>query len=205
MPALHQPASLAQDSKSQVVPKCPTNRVSDATALKAVEHKSSAADTLRVSASRTSSPEPAQTGHPATNSTLARTSRDIPGLSERQLRALDLLAEGTSDSQVAITLNVDRRTIYRWRRHPVFRRELDRLISDLRGVAKERLHFLLPAAFETIQYHLSTRTNGISLRAAEFVIRTAVASCDEAPEKSQSSGISEELIERLFGVPGEGK
>jgi Helix-turn-helix of insertion element transposase len=76
---------------------------------------------------------------------------EMQQLDPRQLRAVDLLVEGKTDTQVAAEIEVDRSTVWRWRkRDPFFRAELARRRDELWNASGERLRALRLRAFDAI-------------------------------------------------------
>jgi hypothetical protein len=53
-------------------------------------------------------------------------------LAPRQLTAINLLFDGATVANAARTLNINRRTIFRWLKQPLFRAEVDQRIADAR-------------------------------------------------------------------------
>lgn len=63
-------------------------------------------------------------------------------LDPQRSRALELVLEGRQDSEIALVLNVDRSTVWRWRQEAPFRAELlyrGEQIAHSAGMAMERL------------------------------------------------------------------
>jgi hypothetical protein len=94
-------------------------------------------------------------------------------LSDRQQRAIELMLQGLPDSRIAQTLGFDPRTLYRWRRQPVFASELDRRRHRLRKTVNDRLVALLPEAVDVLKKQLSDPYDRTAYRAASLLVRTA--------------------------------
>ena len=71
-------------------------------------------------------------------------------LAIQKQRALQLLLEGKSASQVAEMIGVDRTTIYRWLKEPSFIAERNRQANELRDAAQSRLHALVGKSIEEL-------------------------------------------------------
>ena len=72
-------------------------------------------------------------------------------LDSRKLRAVDLLAEGKTDSEVAAEIGVDRSTVWRWRTtDDYFGVELARRREELWRASADRLRALIPRALEVV-------------------------------------------------------
>ena len=68
------------------------------------------------------------------------TAKSLPnGLTEAQLRAARLIAMGMGYKEVAGELDIDRTTLYRWRKLPVFADEVSRLMESAREETRERV------------------------------------------------------------------
>jgi DNA-binding CsgD family transcriptional regulator len=98
---------------------------------------------------------------------------DATPLSDRQRRAVNLLVRGMSATQVAKSIGVDRRTVYRWRRQGAFINALNRDRKALRRDADDRLLQLLPGALDVLQRHLDDPYDRTAYRAAALLLRTA--------------------------------
>ena len=65
-------------------------------------------------------------------------------LNERQLAAVELIVSGATDTAVAEALNVNRRTVYRWRvEDATFRRQLEARRAELYANDVDRLRSVL--------------------------------------------------------------
>src|SRR5687767_9326621 len=92
-------------------------------------------------------------------------SRNVPlcpigenALNERQVAAMELMVAGKTDAAIARTLEVDRRTLYRWRTgHEAFRRELDRRRRAMWDGASDRLRAMLDPALDVLETQLADR------------------------------------------------
>jgi hypothetical protein len=119
-------------------------------------------------------------------------------LDQQQERALSLIAEGLPDVRVAQVIQVDRRTIYRWRRMPAFRRQLELLRKDLREAARDRLHQLLPAAFGLIERQFENPQRPEALRAATLVLRSVMG--QTLPDEDKASRLREMTVAQALGL-----
>jgi DNA-binding CsgD family transcriptional regulator len=183
----------SEAADGEIVPKCPTLSDSNRDRAKANDRKSQSNHALQAGVAAGQMQNVPSVGHPrpqpAKTTALAKSS----DLSEKQNRALDLLAEGMSDTEVATVINIDRRTIYRWRRRPAFRRELQRLRTELREVATDRLHLLLPAAFEVLTRQMADPANARAYKAAALVIRSVIGNSLTRTPRSERSGDGDEF------------
>ena len=94
-------------------------------------------------------------------------------LSPSQIRAIDLMLHGLSDAQVAQHLDVDRSTVFRWRKDETFARELDRHRRTLLEQSTARLQTLLDPALDILQRQLTGDDPKAQLRAAAILVRMA--------------------------------
>jgi hypothetical protein len=68
----------------------------------------------------------------------------LAGLSDTQLKAVELLIGGTSITRTAQECGVDRRTVYRWRHEDgPFRAELQRRRQELWSIAADRMRSMV--------------------------------------------------------------
>ena len=74
--------------------------------------------------------------------------------SEKQIQAIELLASGKKFSDIAETLQIDRRSLWRWRQLPEFQQAL----HEQQDIRREQVHESLA---ELLQLSLKTTTNGL--------------------------------------------
>lgn len=92
-------------------------------------------------------------------------------LTAQQHRALDLIAAGSRDSEVAENLGVNRTTVWRWRHYDSeFQAELNLRRYELSQAATERLRSLVPCALDAIAEELEGPRK---LRAAATILDLA--------------------------------
>jgi len=75
-------------------------------------------------------------------------------LSLEQFRAIALLVAGKSNSEVAVTVGKERRTIYRWKQDPHFIAELNRQRKEIYEAGQAQLHGLLGKAVGVMERQL---------------------------------------------------
>jgi hypothetical protein len=93
------------------------------------------------------------------------------GLSVAQLRALELLLDGTSVGLVAKTCGVDRRTIYRWRNEDAaFRAELERGRREIWIDSIDRMRMLVSRSLDVLDEQLDDDYDPVRVRAAGMVL-----------------------------------
>jgi hypothetical protein len=97
----------------------------------------------------------------------------IHNLRETQLRAIDLLLHGLSDSQVAEKLDVDRSTIFRWRKTGSFARRLRVLRERLFEQSAARIQNLVHPSLEILIRQLKGSDEKLAIRAASTLLRLA--------------------------------
>jgi transposase len=119
-----------------------------------------------------------QTATPGNNiraATLAamRILRPKRHLGERQKAAIELLLQGLADQDVAAQLGVDRSTIFRWRRLPLFARELDAQRQLRRERAANQLQSMVPSALKILQQQLDSKDDRVRMRAVSILLRFA--------------------------------
>jgi transposase len=112
-------------------------------------------------------------------------------LSIRQIKAIELLLRGMSDAQVAAELQVDRGTVFRWRKDENFARELDRQGRILIEQSTARMRRLLDPALNILEKQLESSDPKTQLRAAAILVRMAT------PGRLASYSAAEELAEEI--------
>jgi hypothetical protein len=78
----------------------------------------------------------------------------ITGLTEPQLRAVELLVQGGRPGAVAEKVGVARETLWRWRQLPAFKDRLIRLRYELHVARVDRIWALTDKAFDVVEEHL---------------------------------------------------
>jgi transposase-like protein len=96
---------------------------------------------------------------------------DADHLNEKQKNAIELLVCGKQLSEVAAAVEVDPRTLYRWRRDENFKRELDRRREEVWSFAADRLRSMVHPSLDVLKQQLEDRYEHTRFRAAETVLR----------------------------------
>jgi hypothetical protein len=93
-------------------------------------------------------------------------------LTDRQLAALELMVLGQTDTAIAKSLKIERKTLYNWRTHNLaFREELLRRRESLLGQSTDRYRALLNSAMDLLERQLQDQYNPTSHRAASTLLR----------------------------------
>jgi transposase-like protein len=92
-------------------------------------------------------------------------------LNEKQLAAIDLLSRGKSYTAVAKSVDVDRRTIYRWRQKPEFAGTLEQRRLELWEEASERLRALVHPSLDVLEQQLGDPYDRARFNAATAILR----------------------------------
>ena len=100
----------------------------------------------------------------------SRNSITINELSQRHLNAIELMLRGCGDLMIAKHLGVDRGTIFRWRKAPLFAAELQRQRELLHEHTAERLKSMFEPALDTVHRLLCADNPKVALRAAEVLL-----------------------------------
>ena len=97
---------------------------------------------------------------------------DEEKLDERQERAIFLLMEGKTISEVAAELGISRTTIYRWKKNDaLFRKELDRLKWSAWEAGESKLISARTAAIDAAIELLEHEDARIKLKAIDTILR----------------------------------
>jgi hypothetical protein len=91
-------------------------------------------------------------------------------LSDKQLQALPYLAAAGSVTDAATTIDVSRRTLYRWMEVPDFRSEYENLREEASAVATAELRGLMLKATTVLADSMNHPYPEIRLRAAQIAI-----------------------------------
>lgn len=107
------------------------------------------------------------------------TDRDVSGgegdgLSVAQLRALDMIIFGETDTSIAKTLGVSRMTLWRWQtNHAPFKAELARRRRVLWNTTADRYRHLLARSADVFEWMMNQRYDMHRYRAAYAVLQMA--------------------------------
>src|SRR5207237_8305322 len=105
----------------------------------------------------------------------------MPGLSEQQVTAIQLLVVGRADGDVAAAVGINRTTLWRWKHHhPLFRAELSRRRNEVWASAADRFRGMLGVAIKVIRKQLRHEQALVQFRAAAL-LRTAAGRRRFAP------------------------
>ncbi len=92
-------------------------------------------------------------------------------LAPRQQRAVELHLEGYSVVATAKLLGVDRATVHRWKRDPVFLAALQQGERELRSWFRRRKLGLVGAAFDALEITMQDPYNRNAVKAAEIILK----------------------------------
>ena len=71
-------------------------------------------------------------------------------LTANQLKAIELMMTGTSNTAIASELGIDRSTLYRWKQEPEFIVEVNKRVNEYSEQARIATSYLLTEAIETL-------------------------------------------------------
>ena len=94
-------------------------------------------------------------------------------LTPAQAKAIELLLLATPLRKVIEILQIDRKTLYRWRRHRAFARELSRRQALAWDSAADRVRALLEPAIDVLGEQLRDPYDDTRFRAASTLLRLA--------------------------------
>src|SRR2546421_4920314 len=94
-------------------------------------------------------------------------------LNEKQLAAIEMLVVGRSLTTIAKQIEVDRKTLYRWRKDDQFLEVLNARRREVWGDVVGRLRDLTQPSLEVIAEHLEDRYDRARFRAASLILRLA--------------------------------
>ena len=94
-------------------------------------------------------------------------------LHEKQLAAIEMLAVGRSLGGIAKAVEVDPKTLYRWRKDDEFLEILNARRREVWGDLVGRLRDLTQPSLEVMAEHLEDRYDRARFRAAALILRLA--------------------------------
>jgi hypothetical protein len=110
----------------------------------------------------------------------------FPALTPEQVRAIELLLEGKTETEIATTLHLSHDEVQRWRQeHPVFLARLNHQRRILWEETQERLRALVPRAIEVLERAMeqgSVRAAVEFLKIVQLHGRVPTPSGPEAPQ-----------------------
>lgn len=90
---------------------------------------------------------------------------------ERQLKAIELLISGESDSETARLVGVNRKTVGEWKKRDYFKMEMDRQMSALKsGIERKILTNVNPMMDKLMKIALNSESDKTSLDALIYCI-----------------------------------
>jgi hypothetical protein len=92
-------------------------------------------------------------------------------LSDKQRLAIDLLVQGKTQSAVAESIGVTRRTIYTWRQDETFRAALEQRRDELWDGAAERMRALVHPALDVLEEEVHDVYDRSRMRAVGMILR----------------------------------
>jgi hypothetical protein len=84
-------------------------------------------------------------------------------LSPAKLTAVDALLVGKSVTEVAASIGVNRTTVHRWQREPVFRALLNQRTAEIRASAESKLHALQSKALAVVESALDAGDTRVAM------------------------------------------
>ena len=125
------------------------------------------------------------------------------GISASQLRAMELLLAGMTVTKVAQKLGIDRKTLYEWRKNPVFQAELNRRMIEASDAMGQRLRRLSEKAVDVVEKHL----NEGSLQAATALLKLVATMPKPAlevdPHKILKRMVEQDFLDFCYEMPFE--
>jgi transposase-like protein len=126
----------------------------------------------------------------------------LPPLSPQQQVALRRLLAGEPLGDIARALQIDPRTLYRWRHHhPAFAAELTRLQRDLWSDIADALRMTVAAGVDKIREHLSRPNDMTQLRAARLLINLVNAPRLAPTGPTTVEGVLDEMLRQSAPPP----
>ena len=121
--------------------------------------------------------------------------------STKQERALALITQGQTDTQVAKALGVTRQTLYNWRNLDArFMQALAERRGILRDQMREQLLELSQEAIKAVRTALASKDERLQLQAAKMVLSMLKVDREDALEESP---ILDLLSQAIKGIEGE--
>ncbi len=116
-------------------------------------------------------------------------------LDTRQLRAVDLVASGLTDAEVADEVGVDRATVWRWRaRSPWFEAAVNGRREEVWGAARDRLRALVPLALDALEEGLALEAPHRARTALEVLKLTGIGALPSEVGPTDAESIIEARV-----------
>ena len=126
------------------------------------------------------------------------------GLSDAQVRAVELMVEGRSNEEIANTLGVDRTTVWRWRTRADVRAEVRRLQTIRGDWLWQRIERLSADAVSTLEDLLADKSldGSLRLRAAQAALEISGVS-KQREDRTVTEAVETMLREAMVRMPEE--
>jgi hypothetical protein len=118
----------------------------------------------------------------------ATAQEDSSDLNDRQRAAIELLVVGVAAGAVARKLEIDRKTLFNWRKLERFNHELARRRSELWSAAGDRLRALVHPSLDVMESHLRDNYDRNRFRAASAILR--ISSISKTVVPSDEGGVT---------------
>ena len=119
------------------------------------------------------------------------------GISAAQLRAIEMLLTGMPVTKIAQKLSIDRKTLYEWRKNPVFQAEYNRRMMEASEAMDQRLRRLSEKAIDVVEKHLDEG----SLQAATALLKLAATmpkpKLEVDPQKILKRKVEDDYLDSL--------
>jgi DNA-binding transcriptional regulator YdaS (Cro superfamily) len=122
-------------------------------------------------------------------------------LTPKKSKAVQLIARGCPRKDVAAQIGVDPATLSRWRRDPVFRKEIERLIGLSEDESTQAMRGIRLAAVERLSSLIDSAQPSVALRAVELALcrkeLLQPTSVTPKPEADAGSALFEQVLGEL--------
>ncbi|MFO7830171.1 MAG: phBC6A51 family helix-turn-helix protein [Bacteroidales bacterium] len=92
------------------------------------------------------------------------------GLIEKQIQAVEMLIAGKNQNEIAQELEIDRTTLYNWRKKLPFQAYYNKLLNEIKENTKESVLSLHETAIQKVKDVLENGNANAKLKAAFYII-----------------------------------
>ena len=114
-------------------------------------------------------------------------------LNEKQLTALQLTVDGWHESRICEKLNIDKSTLYRWRKKQQWADTLFQTVSTTQESGEVHIRTLVPLASRALAELVEKGSPSVRLHAARLILEVAQSLRLEAEQRREILALEEQL------------
>ena len=125
------------------------------------------------------------------------------GISAAQLRAIEMLLTGMPVTKIAQKMGIDRKTLYDWRKNPVFQAEYNRRRLEASDAMDQRLRRLSEKAVDVVEKHLNEGNLQAATALLKLVATMPKPALEVDPHKILKRMVEQDFLDFCYEMPFE--